>query len=129
MSRLPLEAELAAVFEKVRRRDGGEVATYIPALAKADPDWFGVSLMTVDGGSYSLGDSEEPFTIQSVSKPFMYGYALAARGQVLVPLVGGGRLVRGVPVDLDVGAVRNPRGERLRRREVGPARGQAGPRR
>ena len=70
MNRLPLEAELAAVFENVRRRQGGEVATYIPALAKADPNWFGVSLMTVDGASYSLGDSEEPFTIQSVSKPF-----------------------------------------------------------
>ncbi len=80
MSRLPLEAELAAVFEKVRRRDGGEVATYIPALAKADPDWFGVSLMTVDGGSYSLGDSEEPFTIQSVSKPFAFGLALDEHG-------------------------------------------------
>jgi glutaminase len=80
VSRLPLDAELAAVFESVRRRQGGEVATYIPALAKADPNWFGVSLMTVDGGSYCLGDSEEPFTIQSVSKPFAFGLALDEHG-------------------------------------------------
>ena len=80
MSRLPLDAELAAVFEKVRRRQGGEVATYIPALAQADPDLFGVSLMTVDGGSYNLGDSEQPFTIQSVSKPFAFGLALDEHG-------------------------------------------------
>src|SRR6478609_7933026 len=36
--------------------------------------------MTVDGGSYSLGDSEEPFTIQSVSKPFAFGLALDEHG-------------------------------------------------
>ena len=80
MSQLPLDAELFALFEKVRRRGGGEVATYIPALAKADPDWFGVSLVTVDGGSYHLGDSEQPFTIQSVSKPFVFGLALDEHG-------------------------------------------------
>jgi glutaminase len=80
MGQLPLDAELFALFEKVRRRRGGEVATYIPALAKADPDWFGVSLVTVDGGSYHLGDSEQPFTIQSVSKPFVFGLALDEHG-------------------------------------------------
>ena len=90
VSRLPLDAELAAVFENVRRRQGGEVATYIPALAKADPDWFGVSLMTVDGGSYHLGDSEQPFTIQSVSKPFVFGLALDEHG-VDATLASGGR--------------------------------------
>ncbi len=80
MSRLPLDAELSAVFENVRRRRGGEVATYIPALAEADPDRFGVSLVTVDGGTYNLGDSDDSFTIQSVSKPFAFGLALDEHG-------------------------------------------------
>ena len=80
MGQLPLDAELFALFEKVRRRLGGEVASSIPALAKADPDWFGVSLVTVDGGSHHLGDSEQPFTIQSVSKPFVFGLALDEHG-------------------------------------------------
>jgi glutaminase len=60
---------------------GGQVATYIPELAKADPDWFGVSIATVDGKVYEVGDSRQPFTIQSISKPFVYGLALADRGQ------------------------------------------------
>jgi glutaminase len=80
MGQLPLDAELSVLFERVRRLTGGDVAGYIPALAHADPNWFGVSLMTVDGGSYHLGDSQQPFTIQSVSKPFVFGLALDEHG-------------------------------------------------
>jgi glutaminase len=77
---LPLTAELKRIFERVRSNDAGEVATYIPALAEADPRWFGVSLMTVDGGRYDLGHSDQEFTIQSVSKPFVFGLALDEHG-------------------------------------------------
>src|SRR5262249_821669 len=56
------------------------VARYIPELAKADPQWFGIALATVDGHIYEVGDSRQPFTIQSISKPLTYGLALEDRG-------------------------------------------------
>jgi glutaminase len=51
----------------------GAVAEYIPELAKADPEDFGIVIATVDGRIYSIGDWDKTFTIQSISKPFMYG--------------------------------------------------------
>jgi glutaminase len=46
--------------------DAGEVATYIPELAKADPCAFGICVVTLDGHAYEVGDATVPFTIQSV---------------------------------------------------------------
>jgi glutaminase len=54
----------------------GAVADYIPELAKANPEDFGIVLATTDGRIYAVGDWEKTFTIQSISKPFMYGLAL-----------------------------------------------------
>ena len=62
--------------------DSGALADYIPELAKADPSWFGMSLCTIDGHVYDTGDSDQEFTIQSVSKPFVYALALADNGPV-----------------------------------------------
>ena len=59
----------------------GEVATYIPELARVDPDRFGVSLVTSEGRVFEAGHCETPFTIQSISKPFTYGMALEALGR------------------------------------------------
>ena len=66
----------------------GEVATYIPELAKADPESFAICVATTDGHVYEVGDSRQPFTIQSISKPFTYGLALEDRGldQVLAKI-------------------------------------------
>ncbi len=50
----------------------GAVANYIPALAAANPDHFGLSIVTVNGNRHSVGDARVPFTIQSVSKPFVF---------------------------------------------------------
>ncbi|MBO3143807.1 glutaminase [Dermatophilus congolensis] len=58
----------------------GENAHYIPELAKQDPSLFGVALSTVDGQVYAVGDTEVEFTIQSISKPFVYAMALVDRG-------------------------------------------------
>ena len=62
----------------------GAVADYIPELARADPEWFGVAIATVDGRVYCAGDCDVPFTIQSVSKPFVYGMALQRHGREFV---------------------------------------------
>ena len=63
---------------------GGMVADYIPQLGKADPATFGIALATVDGEIYATGDDDHLFTIQSISKPFMYGYALQHYGREYV---------------------------------------------
>ncbi|MFD7721089.1 glutaminase A [Streptomyces sp. NPDC059814] len=61
------------------RRDG-RLADYIPQLALADPDAFGLALVSMDGHRYSTGDAEVPFTVQSVSKPFVYALSLSVLG-------------------------------------------------
>jgi glutaminase len=58
----------------------GKIADYIPELAKADPKLFGITIVTADGQIFEFGDSSQPFTIQSISKPFVYGLALEDHG-------------------------------------------------
>ena len=61
--------------------DSGEVASYIPELATADPSWFGITLVTAGGTVYEVGDTRRQFTIQSISKPLTYALALEAIGE------------------------------------------------
>jgi glutaminase len=75
----PISAGLEELRDRLAGVDSGEIATYIPELAHADPAWFGIALCTL-GGLYQAGDSQHPFTIQSVSKPFVYALALADQG-------------------------------------------------
>src|SRR5438132_7328324 len=63
---------------------GGAVADYIPELGKADPDHFGIGLATLDGHVYEVGDTKIPFTIQSMSKPFVFALALDTLGAAKV---------------------------------------------
>lgn len=55
-------------------------ADYIPELARVNPQLFGIALATVDGQVYTVGDADVEFTIQSVSKPFVYALAIEDRG-------------------------------------------------
>jgi glutaminase len=82
--RSPIAARLEAIHARYSGLDEGEVATYIPELAKADPEWFAICLATNDGHLYEIGDSRQPFTIQSISKPFVYGLAIEDRGREAV---------------------------------------------
>jgi glutaminase len=50
----------------------GEVATYIPRLASVDSELFGVSVAEVDGAVHRAGDADVTFSIQSISKAFVY---------------------------------------------------------
>ncbi|MEX0331598.1 MAG: glutaminase A [Puniceicoccaceae bacterium] len=68
------------IHENHRHLYEGEIADYIPELTRANPDWFGIAITTVDGRQYLVGDTAIEFTIQSVSKPFIYGLALDAIG-------------------------------------------------
>ncbi|HEY1486517.1 MAG TPA: glutaminase A, partial [Micromonosporaceae bacterium] len=76
----PIPDLLAGLHEGLVSTAEGTVATYIPQLSYADPSWFGIALATLDGHVYSAGDADRLFTIQSVSKPFVYALALADRG-------------------------------------------------
>lgn len=58
----------------------GDPADYIPELKKADPAQFGIALATVDGHVYETGDSAVEFTIQSISKAFVFALALELLG-------------------------------------------------
>lgn len=62
----------------------GAVASYIPELATAPPDWFGICIATTDGHVSAVGDTRQPFTIQSISKALVYGLALEDRGREAV---------------------------------------------
>jgi glutaminase len=67
-----------------RSNHQGAVASYIPELSRANPDWFGICVVTADGQIYEIGDYDRLFTIQSVSKPFVYGLALEDHGRAHV---------------------------------------------
>ena len=69
------------VHAKYQPLADGDVATYIPELSKANPDDFGVCLVTSDGRVFAAGDCDRPFTIQSISKPFTFGMAIDELGQ------------------------------------------------
>src|SRR5580704_14907096 len=76
----PLLRFLDRCYQDFLHETGGAVADYIPELGKADPDHFGIALATLDGHVYEVGDSRIPFTIQSMSKPFVFALALDTLG-------------------------------------------------
>src|SRR6202000_2387842 len=79
-ARTPLLRFLDHCHAEFAGENGGAVADYIPELGKANPDHFGISLATIDGHVYEVGDSRIPFTIQSMSKPFVFALALDTLG-------------------------------------------------
>jgi glutaminase len=83
-SKPPLLRFLERCHAGFSAEEGGTVADYIPELGKADPAHFGVSLATLDGHVYEVGDSNIPFTIQSMSKPFVFALALDTLGAAQV---------------------------------------------
>ena len=76
----PIATYLTESLTTVVSDTSGELANYIPELAAVDPDKLAASIVMVDGEQYAAGDSDVEFTIQSISKPFVYALALADRG-------------------------------------------------
>jgi glutaminase len=75
-----IETALKAAHEKHRALKEGKNADYIPALAKVDPDLFGIALVTVDGKVYSAGDVASEVSIQSISKVFTLAKVIEEQG-------------------------------------------------
>lgn len=76
----PLRGQLLDLHARLLPLSDGTVAGYIPELARAHTDWFGVSVATLDGQICEVGDVLVPFTLQSISKPLVYGLALDHHG-------------------------------------------------
>ncbi|MCJ8320176.1 MAG: glutaminase A [Colwellia sp.] len=69
ISNLPAKLEALLTAQKNKNSEG-KVADYIPALAKVDPNHMGISVATINGNVIGAGDSQVPFSIQSISKVF-----------------------------------------------------------
>src|SRR5689334_14862457 len=76
----PLSQFIAQTHGSLAGDATGAVADYIPELTKADPAHFGIALATLDGHVYEIGESAVPFTIQSISKAFVFALALETVG-------------------------------------------------
>jgi len=104
------------MLERIHSRHAGnrsgEVASYIPELAGADPDLFGIAIVTADGTVYEVGDTRHEFTIQSISKPLTYALALEAVGEEEVRRHVGvepsGEAFNSITLDPDSGLPPNP---------------------
>ncbi|CAG08294.1 unnamed protein product, partial [Tetraodon nigroviridis] len=68
------------LYQSSRALSGGQVADYIPQLAKFSPELWAVSLCTVDGQRHTIGDSKVPFCLQSCVKPLKYAIAVNDHG-------------------------------------------------
>ncbi|XP_049946946.1 glutaminase kidney isoform, mitochondrial-like [Schistocerca serialis cubense] len=97
--------DLEELYNKCKTITDGHVATYIPELALMNPDYWGIGLCTVDGQRFSLGDCTIPFSLQSCSKPLVYGIAMQQLGSEIVHQYVGhepsGRNFNEVCLDLD----------------------------
>lgn len=76
----PLARFLRETHARIAVDHSGSVADYIPELGKANPAHFGLALATLDGYVYASGDADVPFTIQSISKAFVFALALEILG-------------------------------------------------
>jgi glutaminase len=108
-----LEKVVRDIAEEMRQRtDRGRVATYIPELAHVDPQAFGIAVIDADGTVVCGGDSDTPFSIQSISKVFTLTLALGMVGDRLWRRVGrepsGSPFNSIVQLEFEHGVPRNP---------------------
>ena len=75
-----LSADITRIYDELLPVRSGSVADYIPQLKRVDPDQLAISLCTVDGQRFSVGDAATAFCLQSVSKTVSYCLALDEHG-------------------------------------------------
>jgi glutaminase len=108
----PITRALEEVRQTFATDTSGALPDYIPELSEVDPDLFGISLASLGGRIYSAGDAKSPFTIQSVSKPFVYAMALADHGlEAVLARVGAepsGEAFNAISLEPETGRPLNP---------------------
>ncbi|XP_030278139.1 glutaminase kidney isoform, mitochondrial [Sparus aurata] len=72
--------QIDRMYDSAQQQEAGQVADYIPQLAKFSPDLWGVSLCTIDGQRHSVGDTKVPFCLQSCVKPLEYAISVHELG-------------------------------------------------
>jgi glutaminase len=115
-ARAPAASPILAFLQRLHARhaglDGGQVASYIPELAKACPAHFAIVLATVDGQVYEVGDARVAFTLQSISKALVYGMALedqvADRLARAIGVEPSGDAFNSISLEAGTGRPRNP---------------------
>jgi glutaminase len=108
-----LDEVVRDIADEIRQRpDRGEVASYIPELARVDPNAFGIAVIDAEGNVAAGGDSDTPFSIQSISKVFTLTLALGKVGDRLWRRVGrepsGSAFNSIVQLEYERGIPRNP---------------------
>ncbi|HLS58411.1 MAG TPA: glutaminase [Paracoccaceae bacterium] len=108
-----LQSILDEIHEELKPRFGeGQVASYIPPLARVDPRHFGMAVATLDGDVVATGDAHVPFSIQSIAKVFLLTLALGKHGEGLWSHVGrepsGSAFNSIVQLEHEQGFPRNP---------------------
>ena len=90
----------------------GAVASYIPELATVNPSRFGIHLVTTESANYGVGDSNEKFSIQSISKVFSLTLAFSFLSEKIWERVSvepsGNPFNSLVQLEYDNGKPRNP---------------------
>jgi glutaminase len=75
-----VQTAVNAAYAKFKTLSEGKNADYIPALAKVDPNLFGIAVVTVDGRVYTAGDVKTEVSIQSISKVFTMAQVIQEQG-------------------------------------------------
>lgn len=104
---------LENIYYQVKDQDNkGELATYIPELARINPDKFGISLQFIDGQTFNVGDAQEKFSIQSIAKVFAFSLAISLVGKDIFKRVGvepsGNSFNSLIQLEYEKGIPRNP---------------------
>ncbi len=109
--------DYSAILQRIQKEVAelygqGKVADYIPALAKVQPQKFGMAVKLVSGEEYSVGDSTDPFSIQSISKVITLSLYIRKHGLEMGDRVGvepsGTAFNSLVQLEYEQGIPRNP---------------------
>ncbi|MBS3993249.1 MAG: glutaminase [Bacteroidetes bacterium] len=104
---------LNAIYHQIKSKpNDGELPSYIPELARINPEKFGISLQFLTGEEYEIGDAHEQFSIQSIAKVFAFSLAISIVGKKIFERVGvepsGNAFNSLVQLEYEKGIPRNP---------------------
>lgn len=104
-----IEDLLDLAYLKYRNHTDGSLADYIPILKQADPHWFGITVAQPNGKTFTRGDIDIAFSIQSISKAFTFALACERFGHDYVHQRIGFLILAGVSAIAAIPASRLPR--------------------